>query len=379
MAALNAWTVRPEDYHQAGDTDWTAAFRKLFADVGKRLATDAGGSVPVSTVEVLLTGVYTVSNTIMPAVSGRAQGLTVRGLGKRSSEIVMAGAAPLLVNTDRWMGVTWYDCSFRSTNKAADFLHSNCSDIGGAQDWNFVRCEWRGTWGNGIVLDGPRNSNCNSEWVFDRCTVTGSYENAWLWSGRSGYPAQDQFLNFSLRDCKVEYQYGTALRFDKGGSIAISGGSWILEGTRPDGARSRFIQLAGGSHYDSVQKLAVRDVRFELRNVTHQVINSAWSDSQIVFDGCDDTALGFEAFSAALIAHEYTDPGIVSYRNCALVGKHAYHQTKQPGRSGSGARYIDCTRKNNRTNATFIARTVAPGMSPGGVHVQYVDDGDGIA
>lgn len=375
MAALNTWTVRPEDYKQAGDKDWTQAFQRLFVDVTHRLTPDGGGSVPVATVEVLLTGVYTVSDTIMLAGAGRAQGLTVRGLGKRASEIVMTAGKPLLINHDQWMGVTWYDCSFRSTNKGATALYS--WSTGGAQDWNFVRAEWRGAWDAGIVLDGPATSNCNSEWVWDRCTVTGTYETAWLYSGKSPqYPQQDQFLNFSLRDMKMEPTYGDMLRFDKGGSINVRGGSWIMQGQRPNGAPSRFFYLPNtGPHFDSVSNLLVEGVRFELRNGAAQVIDSAWN-GQVTFIGCDDTALGFQSFSSApgFVAHQYRNPGGVTYIGCQLVGHHGYDASGSLSRQV--ATYMSCGRKNFRTAATFLIRT---GVNAGQLKFVHIADRDGIA
>ncbi|MBT2446507.1 hypothetical protein J7F03_05300 [Streptomyces sp. ISL-43] len=216
------YTLRPEDFGAKPGADATDAFRKLFAEVNRRLKPDAGGGVPVSTVTVLLSSTYSVSRTIMESAPGRAQGLTIRGIGKRSSEIVMTGPEPLLVNADRWMGVRFYDVSFRSTNPRASFLYS--SSTGGAEDWGFTNCEWRGTWRYGIGLDGPAASNCNSEWTFTGCHVNGSYDVAFLWSGMTAHAAQDQFLNFSFRDCKVEYDHGDFLRFDKGGFITVDGG-----------------------------------------------------------------------------------------------------------------------------------------------------------
>ncbi|MCY0926202.1 hypothetical protein OTB20_08285 [Streptomyces sp. H27-H1] len=366
------YELRPEDFGATPGADATEPFRRLFAEVDRRLKPDAGGSVPVSTVTVLLTGVYRVSGTIMRDAPGRAQGLTVRGIGKRSSEIVMTGAEPLLVNDDRWMGVRWYDVSFRSTNPAASFLYS--SSTGGAQDWAFTNCEWRGAWRYGIGLDGPIASNCNSEWTFTGCHVNGSYDVAFLWSGMTpANAAQDQFLNFSFRDSKIEYDSGDFLRFDKGGFITVDGGSFIIKGKRPDGGVSRFFHLPTAGHYDSVQHLNVRGVRFELRNAVSQVIKSLWG-GHIVFDGCSDTALGFQPHSPGLVAHEYTNPVGVSYRSCDLVGKHAYHLTAPNARQR--VVYDGCTRKNNRTREAFLAVDGTKSLTaPAIVHV---NDGDGI-
>ncbi|MFF7180854.1 hypothetical protein [Streptomyces sp. NPDC008121] len=365
-------TVRPEDYGAVPGKDATAAFRKLFADVDERLVRDAGGGVPVATTDILLTGVYTVSGSIMRPVAGRAQGLTVRGIGKRASEIVMTGPEPLLVNKDRWMGVRWYDVSFRSTNPKATYLYA--SSTGACQDWGWTNCEWRGTWQRGIGLDGPRASNTNSEMFWTNCHVNGAYADAFLRVGMTpAHPQQDQFLNYWFTGCKIEYEHGDFIRADKGGFICVESGSFIVKGRRPDGGPSRFFHFPTAGHHDSVQHLHVRAVRFELRHATAKVIESKWA-GHTVFDGCSDTALGFQQHSPALVAHEYTNPGVVTYRNCDLVGKHAYHLTAANPRQR--VIYEACTRRNNRTRAAFLA--VDGPHAPKAPPIIHVNDADGI-
>lgn len=368
--------LRPEDYGATLGRDSTTAFQRLFAAVDKTLARDGGGGVPVATVEIHLAGSYSVSDTIMPPTAGRAQGLTIRGTGKRSTEIVMTGAMPLLVNADRWMGVRWHDVSFRSTNPAASFLYS--TSTGGAQDWTFTNCEWRGTWRYGIGLDGPDKSNCNSEWVFNGCHINGSYEIAWLWSGMTpSISQQDQFLNFSLRDCKVEYDSGDALRFDKGGSIDVSGGSWIIKGKRGDGKPSRFFHFPTGSHYNSVQSLLVQGVRFEPRDPANMVIESHWK-GMIQFIGCMDDAWAHQTYAAAddYAPHRYTNPGGVRYQGCQLTGRHRYTQTAAPSRQAIVYDQNARTVASRRTKAAFLDLQGAYASS---IRVAHRDDRDGIA
>jgi hypothetical protein len=369
--------VRPEDFGAQRAADCTGAWRRMMAAVEDRLAADAGGGVPVASVRVELgAGPYIVSGPIMQPRTGRAQALTITGLGKRASEIVMTGEGPLLHNADRWMGVTFERCSFRSTNPAASFLLSESTSA--CQDWNFSRCEWRGRWEYGIGLDGPENSNCNSEWVFDRCHINGSYDVAWLWSGMSPeYPKQDQFLNFALRDCKVEYDHGDALRFDKGGSITVTGGSWIIKGQRPDGQPSRFFHFPDtGPHYDSVQNLLVQGVRFEPRNSAARVIESHWR-GQVTFLACMDDANAFKPFSKepTFQPHRYTNPGGVRYQGCQLVGRHAYTQTSPPSRQSIV--YDQCARTvpANRSREGFLA---VSGAYASTVRITHRDDRDGI-
>ncbi|MEU2453890.1 hypothetical protein ABZ605_27905 [Streptomyces sp. NPDC012765] len=374
--------LRPEDFGAVAGKDCSAAFTKMLQAVDQGLQPDAAGGIPVArhTIE-LGPGPYILSKPWMVPTPGRAQGLVVRGIGKRSSEIVWTGEGPLLTNRDRWMGVRWENLSFRSTNAKGSFLYS--SSTGANQDWHFTSCEWRGTWAYGIGLDGPETSNTNSEWRFSGCHINGSYTTAFLWSGMT--PAskqQDQFLNFWITDCKVEYDSGDAFRFDRGGHVTVTGGSFIIKGVRPDGAPSRFFNLPIVGHYDSVQHLNVRGVRFELRHATDQVIFSKWSGGHISFSDCSDTALGFQAHSKTLIAHDYdlTAGGgpQVRYTQCDLVGQHRF----RVGSASTGRAsvvYDQCSRKNNRTLASFL-QVVGQGSLPAesDLTVSHRDDGDGI-
>lgn len=367
--------LRPEDYGTISGRDNTTALQRTFDAADKLLARDAGGGVPVATCEIQLSGTYQVSDTIMRPTAGRAQGLTIRGIGKRASEIVMTGAAPLLVNQDRWMGVRFYDMSFRSTNSAATCLTSYGAV--GAQDWGWTNCEWRGSWLRGIGLDGDAKSNLNSEFMFDRCTVTGTYEDAWFRSGLSPqFPQQDQFLNYSFRDCKMEARYGDILRFDKGGAVNVSGGSWIHVDKRPDGKASRFFYMPATTHYDSVQSLTVVGTRFEPRDPANLVIDSSWK-GMVQFIGCMDDAWAFKEYAKAddYAPHRYTNPGGVRYQGCQLTGRHWYTQTTAPSRQSIVYDQSARTVASRRSRAAFYDLQGAYASS---VRITHRDDRDGI-
>ncbi|MGW9371176.1 glycosyl hydrolase family 28-related protein [Streptomyces xanthophaeus] len=368
--------LRPEDYGATlGSTEHTEAFRRMFAEMTRSYRRDPGGDRLQMPVIIELSGTYTVSDSISFAAAVRTQGITFRGTGKRTSEIVMTGAKPLFVNPDTAMGVRFYDCSFRSTNPGASFLYS--TSTGGAQDWGFTNVEWRGVWQYGIGLDGPDKSNCNSEWFFNNCHINGSYDVAWLWSGMTPTIAQqDQFLNFSLRDCKVEYDSGDALRFDKGGSIVVSGGSWIIKGKRADGKPSRFFHFPPGSHYDSVQSLLVEGVRFEPREAMNLIIESAWR-GQITFLNCMDDAWAFKEYAKAddYAPHRYTNPGGVRYQGCQLTGRHRITQDVAPNRQSI------CYDQNARTVASRRSKSAfldLRGAYASSIRITHRDDRDGI-
>ncbi|WP_329317275.1 hypothetical protein OG723_44590 (plasmid) [Streptomyces sp. NBC_01278] len=378
---LPAHVLRPEDFGAVAGSDCTAAFTRMMETVDKGLQPDPGGGVPVARHTILLgPGPYILSKPWMTEKAGRAQGLTIRGMGKRSSEIVWTGSGPLLTNRDRWMGVRWEHLSFRSTNPEASFLYSYST--GAAQDWGFTNCEWRGSWKYGIGLDGPEASNTNSEWRFEGCHVGGAYDVAWLWSGMSPqYRQQDQFLNFWISDCKIEFDWGDAFRFDRGGFIVVTGGSWIIKGERPDGGVSRYFNFPLAGHADSVQHLTIRGARFELRNATSQVIRSRWNGGHITFSDCSDTALGFKPYSKDLTAHEYdftAGAPQVRYEQCDLVGRHRiWAGTGDIGRGGIV--YDQCTHKNHRVVGAFLD-TAGAGTKPqiADLNIEHRADGDGF-
>lgn len=373
--------LRPEDFGAVAGEDCTAAFVRMLEEVDRGLQPDPGGGVPVAQHTIHLgPGPYIVSQPWMTERPGRAQGLTIRGVAKRASEIVWTGEGPLLTNRDRWMGVRWEHVSFRSTNPEASCLYSYST--GACQDWSFTSCEWRGPWKYAIGLDGPATSNTNSEWRFEGCHINGSYSVAWLWSGMSPeHRQQDQFLNFWVSDCKVEYDWGDAFRLDRGGFVVATGGSWIIKGARPDGGVSRFFHLPVSGHADSVQHLSVRGARFELRNAVSQVIRSRWNGGHVTFADCSDTAQGFKAHSQSLIAHEWdftAGAPQVRYENCDLVGRHRV-RVGAAGVGRGGMVYDQCTRKNNRTLETFLD-LVGSGTTPqiADLHIEHRSDGDGI-
>lgn len=378
--AQPSYVLRPEDFGATPGQDCSDAFIKMLEKVDANLQPDLGGGVPVARHTILLgPGPYILSKPWMTAKEGRAQGLTIRGIGKRSTEIVWIGAGPLLTNHDRWMGVRWEHVSFRSTNPEASFLYSYST--GACQDWAFTSCEWRGRWKYGIGLDGPESSNTNSEWRLTNCHVNGAYDVAFLWSGMSPeHRQQDQFLNFWISDCKIEYDWGDALRFDRGGFVVVTGGSWIIKGARPDGGTSRFFHLPQPGHADAVQHLTVRGARFELRHATSQVIRSRWNGGHVTFADCSDTALGFKSHSAYLIAHEYdftAGAPLVRYEQCDLVGRHRV-KAGAAGIGRGGIVYDQCTRKNVRT--TKFIDAIGSGTTPqiADLNIEHRSDGDGI-
>lgn len=348
---------RPEDYYTASDPDWTNAMQAMFDDIDANLRTDEGGSVALARGPVLLDSrSYPVSGTILRPKAGRASGLTVRGVGKRASEVVLNGTGNLLENRDRWMNVNFENMSFRGTG-GGNALYSYSSTAGANQDWNFSRVEWRGSWGNGLVLDGPNpNSNMNSEWAFERCTVTGSYSGAWYLSGATPEVAQqDQFLNAWFWGCKFEWSGGTMFRMNRGGCLDISGASIIMTGTNQKFFYAPAVPAGSNPHADSVQHVALRGCRIEPRDVTNVVWDSTWRGTQ-TFDTVEDNAWAYRTGNDDVVLWKFNNPSRVRFSDCTLGGRAQFTQDVAP--TQQSIRYDGCARTEaTHRDATYWVKS----------------------
>lgn len=323
-----------------GATPSDDAFRDAVAEV-------LGGApeTGVTPKKVLLippgTYLLTQPDSLLPATQNTDRatqsvidGISITGFGKRLSRIVYAPTVRDTVlwrNMDRYRNIRISGLTFESRDATATFNYSFSSKTFGVQDTWYTDVDWRGTWKAGIVLDGPGSeSNLNSEMGWDHCQISGSYADAFLVMG--GIPTeqqQDQFLNFSFRDCKVEFQSGTFVRNERGGSMNFIGGSYILVDAKSTGT---FFKLGANSpRADSVMRLYAQGIRFEIRGVGHKVIDSAWYKGTITFVSCDDTARAFEpwALTDKAVPHVYrfdaVNPSrgpVIRYQDCALLGSH---------------------------------------------------------
>ncbi|MFE2727977.1 hypothetical protein [Kitasatospora sp. NPDC059327] len=261
-------------------------------------------------------------------------GISITGFGKRVSRIVYAPTVRDTVfwrNMDRYRNIRISGLTFESQDATATFNYSFSSKTFGVQDTWYTDVDWRGAWKAGIVLDGPGpNSNLNSEMGWDHCQISGSYADAFLVMG--GTPTeqqQDQFLNFTFRDCKVEFQSGIFVRNERGGSMNFIGGSYILVDAKSTGT---FFKLGANSpRADSVMRLYAQGIRFEVRGTGHKVIDSAWYKGTVTFVSCDDTARAFESWALTdkAVPHVYrfdaVNPSrgpVIRYQDCALLGAH---------------------------------------------------------
>lgn len=332
-------------------------------------------------------GIYRVTRAdalLSSPASGTAdqvRGLSLRGVGKRSSEIFFDSPAKestdpfennLMTAANRLRALRVSDLSFRSQNPHQSWLYCWSRDAddrsltvpahgtGANQDFVLQDVEWRGPWKRVIGLDGDGQSNLNSEWAFYSCHAsnTASFTDAFLHSGMSPqFEQQDQFLNFWFYACKLEYASGTLLRLDKGGFVNVFGGSWIagLDESRP----STIFSMPSSSHFASVQNLVVVGTRFELRHPGVTLLDSAWSGpgAHITFQNVSDASQSFrdwapEATTVVLRPREGAVP-TVKFIGSELMG---HHRVEGAAPATGRIVYDTCNMTNHPTG----------GVGPGG-------------
>jgi hypothetical protein len=348
-----------------GATASDTAFKAAAADLLASFQPGAiSGAIPKK-VLVIPPGNYllTQPDSLLPNVDGSTNGpvdgIAISGYGKRLSRIVYSPTdndTTLWTNNQRYKNIRISGVTFTSTNATSSFNYAYSSATSGVQDTWYTDVEWRGSWKRGIGLDGPADSNLNSEMGWDHCQVGGVYSDAFLVMGMTpSVSQQDQFLNYWFRDCKVEFQSGVFVKNQRGGSMNFIGGSYIL--INPDAAGTLFQLTADSStRNESVMRLFAEGIRFELRGSGHKVIDSNWYKGTITFVSCDDTAQYFKSFAASTLAHAYnftlngSRGPMVRYVDCSLMG---YHQvTTGTSATTAGKVLYDGCRFLNYTAAT---------------------------
>ena len=356
----------------AGDinTDDSAAFNSA--------ATDAGAARVVNTplfglngigqqTIVIPPGIYTVTSpgALMRDLGiPRTRGLTIRGAGRGVTTIVFSPTVVdsyLFDNQDDWFGLTVEDITFHSTVASASFMRSVSN--GGAQDYQFNRCDWFGTWKYGFDLQG---TNTNSEMSWTACHIGGAW-NAFFYIGPTN--TSDQFLNYNFFGCSVIQSAGNFVDVAKGGNINVWGGNFIHSG---DGsARQTFFALRGGDHASGVMRLYVAGIRLEHRHPQSELIYSEWRRGNIAFENIDsgvysqmtdaDTVLRQAYFSSANDQHP-----AVSWRDSSLMGYHEYAYNSTNHTSSRAISYTSCDIANHADPQTFIKYTDMGSNSPAG-------------
>lgn len=292
----------------------------------------------------------TLLSTPRAGTADQIRGYTIRGVGKRTSEIYFDSAAEasedrfannLMTAANRLRAFRVSSMSFRSQNPHQSWIYCWSRDdrdadyeepdfgAGSNHDFVLVDVEWRGQWKRGIGLDGDQVSNLNSEWVFLHCHInnTGTFADAFLHAGMSPHHRQqDQFLNYWFYSCKFEYSHGTLLKLSKGGFVNVFGGSWIA-GIGTD-EPAIFFHMPEAPHFASTQTLVVVGTRFELRHSSVRLLDSAWAGAaaHITFQGVSDSAHGFQPWASdantVIVRARDGEIPTIRFTDCELMGYH---------------------------------------------------------
>jgi len=272
------------------------------------------------------TGTAKLLTSLLPPDTGQLQGVRWRGGRKRGTILQWASTEPMLAARGQLRNFEFADLTFQSATPNAGGLYFLSSVAASNQDGLFKRCEWMGSWAYGVGLNGPATANLNSEIAFDQPALSNdaSFSNAWLWSGMTpGHPQEDQAVNFSIRNSKLEGSHGTYLRFDYGGCVTIDGfNSWLHTGQSNDGVPAgTMVVLGPGPHADGVQMFHATGVRAELRSKDSRLIDCSWGAAgHVVWDGLSDTANAFKVGNGQTAT--YRGPARIAYRDCELGGWH---------------------------------------------------------
>src|SRR5882762_2460613 len=321
---------------QAGVTQWLA---------------DRYGPFPRTRLMFGFTGTATVRTPLLPADTGQLQGVWWEGVAKRSTVLAWAGTGPLVSAKGQLRNFQFRNFTVKSMTPNASGFYFLSNANAPNQDGVFHRVEWLGSWDYGIGLNGSANANLNSEIVFDQVALgnDASFKSAWFWSGMTpGHSQEDQFLNYSFRDTKLEGSHGDYIRLDYGGSVTVDGfNSWLHTGQSNNGVPSGvMLRLSKGPHNDSVCVLSANRIRAELRGTQSKLIDSGWGGSgHITFTALDDTANSNKSWGD-YETHSYRGAARVSYRDCALGGWHGV-QSAAPLQMV----YDNCHGKNNAINS----------------------------
>jgi len=348
-----------------GTTDDSAAFAAAYNQAaGAIVESLSNPGEGVGRVRILVPpGRYRITQSAVMIAPGTpaplSAGLVFEGCGQRVSEIVFdpPTADTYLMHNNRWRIVTFRELAFISDTPGARFLYSDRTTAVPVQDYRFERCQWDGSWSYGLVLAGADN---NDSFVWDQCTVHGTWTEAYLYSGMTiNEVGQDNHLQFAFLDCKVEYKSGNFLVFPYGGGINCIGGSYII--TEAAGGTLFSMPWTGNSHLDGAQRLLLQGIRYETRNLNTKILDCHWHGGVVHVDNCVDTAFanvltGIEnLITYDFQGHNGGGPQI-RFTNSEFLGRHRYTWGALDYRKRPSVRYEGCNIANWAEPAQFISQ-----------------------
>lgn len=238
----------------------------------------------------------------------------------------------LMTAANRLHGFTLKCMKFRSLNQNQNLIYLWCTVSQDGTYPNFGsgsqrrlwwdRLDLKGDWNRGWGLDGDSAANLNSEQKWSNLYISDSvsFQDAVVHSGITNPSAnsqQDQFVNYIIENCILEYNQGDCFKFDRGGHITCIGGSFV--GGVQGGTVRFFALVRGGGNYWKCH-LAVIGTRFECRTSGSRVLYSEWRDqiTHVSFENC--------AISANAVAGDETNMAFIEIINngASSVGQGSY-------------------------------------------------------
>lgn len=266
-------------------------------------------------------GLYRVKqpNLFKDCFGVRAQNLVINGNG--ATIILEDFEGSLFVNNDKAINVDIYNLNFISVSDsyaANRYLISSDSD-GGAQAIRFHQCAFNGRFKYVIELTG---SNCNSEWVFNQCTLCGVWDS-FLYIGNTD--TSDQFLNYWFNNCKYWCSSNWITAY-KGGHFKLN--HCDVSGYEPAEATYLF-KLYGGSHSYGTTTFIDDGTRYELKSANARVIYCEWDNARVSFENSDfssNTHNNVERNNTFYFRNDSNGMGSsYIFTNCNILGKFNLH------------------------------------------------------
>jgi hypothetical protein len=204
---------------------------------------------------------------------------------------------------------------------------------GNNQDTLFEDVEFSGNWRWCVLLDGDITTNLNSEFFCSNVctTATSTFSEAFFQVGYTAFASndqQDQMVNYSFTDCKIEYKNGNAFVFNRGGVVRFNGGSYINGISDTANVGGAFFKVNDVTTHNAGAMFAqFHSVRFELRTTNCKIFDvQGWygDGAHISMYDCNDVGHSFTTdgplTSAAIFrTHNGSFPQ-VRVQNCYLGG-----------------------------------------------------------
>lgn len=290
------------------------------------------GVYPKTNLLFAFTGTVNATTPVMPA-GAQIRGVRMRGLGKGRTVINWGNTTtPWFTANGRLRDWEIGDLTLASTAAGAKGFLFVSNESGANQDGTFDDIEFSGSWQYAYRFEGAVDANLNSEVVWNKPAAKNdaTFAEGYWHIGANGNSQEDQFVNYSIRDSKIEGSHGDYLVLRKGGQVTLDGfNSWMHTGDSNGGVPAgRMFYMPAGSHSDSVAVLRVLSLKPELRGTGSILIDCSWaSNGQVSFRDMTDNSNAFRV--ADYGAHIYRSNASVLYDHC-LLGTHIEVPTGNP-------------------------------------------------